>query len=62
MFCPVGSHVTINISITIFNVGDIKIVMWGAAGKNTTDVVKLTYYYLILAAYLLESPDDGIIN
>jgi len=31
-------------------------------GKSTTDVVKQTCHYFILAPYLVESPDGGLVN
>ena len=36
--------------------------MLDPTGKNTTDVFKLTCHCIILAVYLVESPDDRLVN
>jgi len=38
------------------------IIMWDPTGKKTTDVLKLTCHYCILADYLAQKPDDGFVN
>jgi len=40
----------------------ILIVMRNPTGQNTTDVLKLTCHYFILAVYLLQRPDGGLVN
>jgi hypothetical protein len=40
----------------------ILIVMWDPTDKNTTDVLKLTYHYCILADHLAQKPDDVFVN
>jgi len=48
------------LTLTIFIV--ISIVMLDSTGKNTTDVFKLTCHCFILVVYLVQRPDDRLVN
>jgi hypothetical protein len=47
---------------TVTTIIVILIVMWDPTGKNKTEALRLTCRYFILAIYLVQRPDDGLVN